>query len=293
LITGGLQDNANLYSLIEPSPTPWKNLGCGDGGYMAFLRTGDLLAECTTGYDASRTRWNGTQFAPPTPVPILNGAGSLNAGFEVVSAPARRNQANQLMYAVGWSAASVYGLFAETNGNNMHWELLGSVPVGPNQYITALGSSDGFTVFVGTSEGKTFALDSRSGSRVELNIPIGSNPPGVIGKFAVASTTQAFAILNPGSIGFILRLNGFRWDAVGGGTFFALEMDRTTNPPTLFAATDSRVYVSRDGGVTWQSASIGLPRRSHCADLRFVAQTDGRRYLYLSTYGRSVWRARL
>ncbi len=287
-----------MYAVLGPQPTPWKGVGCGDGGYMVFLGTGDLLAGCTTGYDWPRARWNGSQFGSLDAVPVLNGPGSLaarccSAGVEIVNTPRWRNGSNQLMYATAWLGGTLYGLYANSNGDNMHWERLGSVPVAANQYVTAVGSSDGFTVFVGTSEGRTFAFDTRSGSPLELNVPIRASQGSAIGRIIVQSTTQVYASLNSGSAAFILRLNGLRWDAVGAGTLFALEMDRTTNPPTLFAATDSRVYVSRDSGGTWQSASQGLTRRPHCADLRFVNQSDGAHFLYLSTYGRSVWRARL
>jgi hypothetical protein len=38
--------------------------------------------------------------------------------------------------------------------------------------------------------------------------------------------------------------------------------------------------------------SSGLPRRPHCSDLRLVQNGDGTQ-LYLSTFGRSLWRADL
>ncbi len=210
---------------------------------------------------------------------------------EIVNAPAWRNSGNQLMYAVAGRNAEVYGLFANSDGGDMRWEYLGLVAVGANQYITAVGSSKGLTIFVGTSEGSTFAFDTRSGSPLELSVPIRSNLGASVGRIVVQSTTQVFATFNTGNIGFILRLEGFHWHAAGGSTLLAVEIDRTVNPPTLFAATDPGVFVSRDAGDTWQGASQGLPWRPHCTDLRFVAQAEGAHYLYLSTYGRSVWRA--
>ena len=75
--------------------------------------------------------------------------------------------------------------------------------------------------------------------------------------------------------------------------FYAMEIDPTTNPPDLYVATDSTVYDSHDGGMSWGPASLSLPMRPHCADLRFVTQTDGISFLYLSTFGRSIFRAQL
>jgi hypothetical protein len=82
------------------------------------------------------------------------------------------------------------------------------------------------------------------------------------------------------------------------GPFFGLEVaPRPEGITALFAATDDKVYVSHGKGLSlgddWMLASRGLPRRPHCGDLRYFPQPSGRRFLYLSTYGRSVWRAPL
>jgi hypothetical protein len=51
--------------------------------------------------------------------------------------------------------------------------------------------------------------------------------------------------------------------------------------------------VSRDLGATWATAVDGLPTLPLGQDLSFVTQPDGARYLYLATYGHSLWRAQL
>jgi hypothetical protein len=64
----------------------------------------------------------------------------------------------------------------------------------------------------------------------------------------------------------------------------------------LYVATDSNVYISKDGGDalgdTWARASSGLPKKAHCCDLAYVVQPNGERWLYMSSYGRSFWRAK-
>jgi hypothetical protein len=289
VVAGGLQDNGNVYS---SGGGPWVRYGCGDGGWMIFLRIGLLVANCVTGYSPSFATWNGVQFGNPVQISVVNGPAKLTGGLEIVNNPEFR-RGGQLMYALSWDNATVFGLFAEANGNGIRWERLGSVPVGANQAITAVGSSTGNTVFVGTSEGRMFALTSQTGSVRDLNVPVKSNLGSIVGRIVVQSDSLAFAIFNTGAVGFIMRWDGIRVSAVGGGTLFALETNWTTSPRAVFAATDGNIYVSRDNGNTWQLARQGLPRRPHCSDLRFVIQGDGARYLYLSTYGRSVWRARL
>ncbi len=72
-----------------------------------------------------------------------------------------------------------------------------------------------------------------------------------------------------------------------------LDWDWTQTPHTLFAAVSDGVYVSRSAGRVFGRASLGLPARAQATDLRFVARSDGSRYLVLGTYGWSLWRTSL
>ena len=123
--------------------------------------------------------------------------------------------------------------------------------------------------------------------------------------------TRVFALYRTDSFTFVLQLRFPDWPALGTGApgvargdglpfmdtaeglFYCMEVDRGASPPTLFIASDTRVFMSRDLGDTWRFVPGGLPRRVHCADLRAVSYIDGSRYLYLSTFGRSLWRTRL
>jgi hypothetical protein len=306
LVGGGLQDNEDVYCLVGQNLTPWKEIGVGgDGSVILFIETGQLLYN-GAGTPMKLAKWDGNNFQEfgviPITVPKPNAQpdpsgihGPAVAG--IVISPTFRNGANQLMYIVasgsGPDSPDVYGLFGDENGNNMHWEYIGSV----SSPVYALGSFNGGTVFVGTKDGRIFALEP-FGAALELNVPIRNSKKGAVHHLLVPSDRLAFATFNTGSEGFVLRLDFLvGWDALGGGlpseTFFALEMDWTVNPMTIFAATNAGVYVSGDNGDTWQSASQGLPKRPHCADLRFVTQSSGEHDLYLSTYGRSVWQAQL
>ena len=146
-----------------------------------------------------------------------------------------------------------------------------------------------------------FGFDTKTSSPLELNVAPRTDANGAIYRFVVLSddTLQAYAIYNRGwpteDSGYILRLSLAGWEPLSGGlpneTFFALETDWTTQ--ALYAASDASVYVSRDKGDTWKQLNDGLPRRPHCSDLRFVIDAGGSHYLYLSTWGRSIWRTRL
>ena len=75
--------------------------------------------------------------------------------------------------------------------------------------------------------------------------------------------------------------------------FIAMIVDRQTNPFTLYACTDNNVFVSRDEGDTWLLATAQLPGRVHCTSFAIGAARPSGRHLYLSTYGRSVWQAKI
>jgi hypothetical protein len=106
---------------------------------------------------------------------------------------------------------------------------------------------------------------------------------------------------SPAVQGYILRLSGGAWTPTGGAGlpneflygFVAVAAPNTEIPHGLLAATDAAVYISRDDGENWRRASMGLPRRPHCADLRFAILPVGGATLVLGTFGRSMWVAEL
>ena len=72
-----------------------------------------------------------------------------------------------------------------------------------------------------------------------------------------------------------------------------MAVDASRSPRILYAATDFAVHATWDAGGNWLPVSNGLPVRAHPSTLRFVAEPDQTRHLYLFTFGRSAWKARL
>ena len=63
---------------------------------------------------------------------------------------------------------------------------------------------------------------------------------------------------------------------------------------TIYVATSAGVYDTHDSWKTWNQASGGLPGHfASGSDLRIVTEPSGVRYLYLATFGRSLWRTQL
>jgi len=277
---------------------PWFTLEDGDGGECRFLRTGQLLRYNNTlpvnnvevGNRVRVAPWNSVsqQFEGGLGqvIPVDNTNDGLPYPvLEIVNAPEYKLK-DQLMYAVGGSQRQIYGLFADVEGANMHWTPLGGV----SDDITSLGSTDGNAIIIGTQPGNVYSFDTATGNSNRMPMSLPNPASGSISRLVIQSSSLMFALHTSG---FILIYDGSPWQAVSGlpqQSYSALETDWTENPKTLYVATDTSVFSSSDNGKTWENQSTGLPARPHCSDIRFVAQADGSKYLYLGTYGRSSWR---
>jgi hypothetical protein len=130
------------------------------------------------------------------------------------------------------------------------------------------------------------AVDSRSGTFVEQPQDDSGLGVGAVERIEIVSTDLVYALRRKE----LLRYDGQVWTTLPGseewGTF---TVDRASG--RLFAANDADVFVSTDRGQSWRDASVGLPVRPHCTDMRIGNDANGGSTLYLTTYGRSVWRA--
>ena len=227
-VATGVQDNGNLYAVMNPGPGPFTHLDGADGGFNASLSTGWVLH--TIGLQATPQPVNASRWDIPTRT------------FVDVRTPP----------------------------------------------INVL------------KPGNTKDPDGlKNGSVVEYLYGSGLNPQGTILRIVPFADWRAFVIQNWDSQGDIIALRGLIWEPARTGipttegTFWGLDQSRNINNQTLVATRDAHVWVSYDVARTWQRASKGLPTRPHCADIRFVKETDGSQHLYLGTYGRSVWIADL
>jgi hypothetical protein len=311
-LSSGVHDNGNIYSDLAAA-APWQQLEGGDGGWTAFVDDGGMLSNIM-GQPVHTARRQGTKLVdngvPLIAVPPPGDPNGLNSpAGDVVRRPSFRNDAGQLMHAVAGAGSNIYGLYADGNPQlTYHWELLGTLPqsLAVSQGAGGLASHTGRTVFVGTTTGRIFALDTRRKSFVEITVVLpkpmpnqpqsGGNPHRIV----TLSESVAFAILNGTNLNnnYVLRLDGLRWiPPISAGLptdqfFYGIEGVFQEDRQLIFVATDDRVYMSEDGGGNWVQASGGLPRRPHCADLRVAIDIE-QSWLYLSTFGRSVWRTRL
>jgi len=170
--------------------------------------------------------------------------------------------------------------------------------------ISNIGCDDGSTAYIGTQQGRIYALDIQSalhnspGVQFKLGVGPGGWPTAAVQQFCSLPGGPAFARY-PNKI---LRLNSLQWEQIleikpdpagpaGEVSFNGMAIDNVTR--TLFVATEFGVWASYDLGDHWLSISQGLPKCPHSSALRYVQDAAGDRYLYLTTFGRSAYRSRL
>jgi hypothetical protein len=165
---------------------------------------------------------------------------------------------------------------------------------------------DGERVFVGTEPGAVYSLDVTTGTPTQLTLPA-TLETGYVVQLEVVSTSLVFALYAGTSAGHLLVFDGFTWQEIPlpvSETVYSIAVDWSTS--SIYVATDTSVYqgtqeviISKPGvpigfrtSFSWTDGSSGLPARSHCAHLR-IGLDRGVKYLYLATYGRSMYRAAL
>jgi hypothetical protein len=319
LYGGGLQDNGNIYQHGEQ--TEWRLYEGGDGHCMLFLLDGALLRFNNDGFGARISFWNGAGFDDGQPGHPTSGfTGAFEPKSAPVDQPQFRNEDGDLLVAVGGQGEEVFGLF-DQGGRQLQWRPIARL-IHPRLImrertplsIEGIGSLNGDLIYVGTSQARMFAVETGSGNVTELTVAVSIS--GSLNDFHVrspliVSDKLGFALLyrNGGAAaipcipqqatGVVLRSRDLvHWEPLTtvpaeDGPIYTVAADWAHSPGALYAGSDAKVWVSYDAGDTWGHAGRGLPRRSHCADLRLVRRDDGSRWLYLATYGRSVWRTRV
>ncbi|MBL8350247.1 MAG: hypothetical protein JNL87_08010 [Burkholderiaceae bacterium] len=302
---GGLQDNGNVFMRWRDR-SAWRQVGDSDGQLTLLLGSGDLLFSNTSDRThATLASWNGSAMSERGVVPLRSASGSLDASGltgegsprELFVVAVRAPALNSLqappapIRAVAGVGSRLFGLFGDALGTiGHHWEALGTLSLASGEFITAVASHDGVSIFAGCNTGRIVRFAARGGPQSAAGTVSG----GIVRRLLVdasagsglrgfGSTDQAILQLAPAAAA---------WTVLGpvtpsAETIFDLAVDWTDAPPRLFAATDGRVFSSVDGR-QWADESRGLPKTPHGATLQIAG---GR--VFLGTFGRSLWSASL
>jgi hypothetical protein len=290
LIATPLQDNSVVYSI---APGAWRQTpgSSGDGAYSEFTGAGtfDVLAYVDHSDVWKDTPWNGTSFGNAATIPVTGSSSGLGESVSWnVRQPSYTNNAGELMYTVDGLGTSVYGLFAQADGSDVHWESIGSIGAGEN--VTAVSSANGTSVFVGTDQGNICQLTAPYTGPCQ-SFTVNQSPASSITGVLEFFSTIGMATTASGNV---LVLTGDSWNVSNGALPTGQSFISTDGPSlgSVFVTNGQNVFVTHDFGGTWLNASQGLPATPNAGELHFQSQQDGNS-IYLSAYGWSTFRARL
>jgi hypothetical protein len=216
-----------------------------------------------------------------------------------LDSPVFQNAQGELLVAVAGQGTSVLGLFS--NSQSFTWRTLAEVPndiatAGPPgdtgvHPVTALGSFDGNLIVAGLSNGKLLRLDQPNFNPVE--IPFAPNTDSIVA-VQVATPDLVFAATDNA----VIKVKGntvtrSSTGMMGPVSLLSLAVDRDAIPVQPYVASDLNLWTSGDEGETWFEFTQGLPRAPHCKEIRVVKDVSGVRFLYLATFGWSIFRTPL
>jgi hypothetical protein len=312
-LSGGLQDHSCIYCSFEPSgqPAPWKffeGVSRSDGGpthlspgsaIWTFGDTGRYhFSTLNSGNDFADQGWldmsgvSSEETAPGNP--FVNSLKMVR-----ITAPDRRDSAGGLMTALTFTdpnasattdhSAHIYGLFERTPRPVLAHVADVTIPAGC--MVTTLGSYDGNTIYVGLSGSSLMkSLNVDTGTVTDETGLTGSN----IDLIACGGPSDAFAASFDGSNGTLFQLAGkHTWTAIPSGPRDRIWGLTCDGPTYAFAATTTGVFESHNDRTIWTPINGGLPRNLHSSALLVCTDGTGRKWLYLATYGWSIWRCAL
>jgi uncharacterized repeat protein (TIGR02543 family) len=294
---GGTQDNGVARGTDKGGPGAWKWLVRGDGGSVA-VDPGDANSIFFSA--AQLALYHSTDNGVDFTTPATNGITENNATFPFI-APLAMSPGNGSEIFLGGTT----NLWRSLDAANS-WTA--AAPVEPQSAVTAAAVSPGDpnSVLFGTRTGRIYrnadalAVDGftpwpfsqpRTGS--VAGIAFDWQNPGVV--YATYSTLNS----RPGDAHVYKSEDaGITWiaaDGIGAGVLPNVPVSRLVVNPydssMLFLGTDLGIFVSTDGGNSWQRGASPFPD----VITEDLALDNGlqSRWLFAFTYGRGAWRVPL
>lgn len=312
---GGLQDNEEVvvfWSAGAPGPWQLPQPLRNDGGSVIFLPGGVAFSDGGGEYKW-RTR-TGTSLGEGTVSlasqgavePYASASGtvylSIPKTYRVFN-PSRTNQRGELIIALGFvergtaaqdHGCQVFGLY-RTATRPPHWEPLVNITVPGGQSVSTVASYNGNQIYVGfVGTAQIWKINVADGQKtVQQNLP--TDGGYIITEILAPGPNDAYAIRNQytgvGGQGAVYYLGqGDSWTKASGLPNVALSSLAADSPQQVFVGSDTTIYKMENNRSRWEDISTGLPKAVHPTTMQVVTGADSRKYLYLATYGWSVWR---
>lgn len=279
---GGAQDNGTLITNTADATAFFELLG-GDGGWMVVdpRDAGHIYASYQYGGMYRFRNGSAREVSPP-----FKDADS--AGIWMVYITIDPNHSN-VVYTAN---QRVY----RTKNDGLSWDALTPVLDGSPVSAIEVAVANSKAVYVGTENGGFFrSLDG--GTTWSANLAGPALPGVMITRIETHPGDARDVYLTVANFGnshaFRSTDAGATWTDIDGGKLpdvphHAL-LIRPDAPKELYVSNDAGVYLTEDGGATWQNATANLPN-AMVVDLVYQRAA---KMLLAATYGRSIWRLTL
>ena len=301
---GGTQDNGTLRGTTGGGPNAWDTIRGGDGGYVALNpgNTNMFWVE-NTGLSIQRSSNGGTSYQS-----VISGINEAGGNFLFITPFTQDPATASRMWIAGafmWRADGA----ANAVPPNPYWTRA-SPFLGARVGAIAVAPSDSNRVYAGTGtggaavNGTVFTTNigltaigttvwSGSKPRADQNYVswIAVHPTAPLTAWATVSTFNAGA--NTGHV-FKTINGGTSWTNIDGSgatgvpdvpVHCVVVVPSDTN--RIYIGTDIGVFVTLDGGLTWNRENTGF------ANVSIYSMKIESGFLYAFTHGRSVWRVAL
>ncbi len=298
VVWGGMQDNNK--AIYSGSGVTWNARDAGDGG-LALIDPFDNTVFYGSRFGISFQRNNQSGAEPGAPAfgtdwPVkTNGINPRDKALFYAPFAADPSTAGVLYYGTN-------RIYRTTDRGDNWTAISGDLTTGQSQLSAistiAVAPSAAGTVYVGTGDGKAWVTTDAGTGNNFTDVSAGL-PGRYVTDFAVDSandqiayvTISGFNTNTPGTSGHIFKTvnRGGSWSNISGNLPDIPASTVALDGSDLYVGTDTGVYVSTDGGVTWSPFGSGLPNVA-VADLTLY-NNAGTKILFAGTHGRSVWKA--
>jgi hypothetical protein len=295
----------------------------GDGGVVAISSqtsgTYVLHGQNNDNVPVQWAQWRGGSWSPSQTVPVILSSTTLNSSGLI---PILRPVAPTVGLLAGLPLSPVIALASPPNNvvygaeivaipfvvpTKVYWTQLGVVPAtwAFGRYVTenisALEAFDSASVLAGTQSGRLFRIPvGGTASEIFFDNPVSGPVSGIAsdGNTVLCFNGGVAYLGQPVAAGAIsrrlTRLSSFALPPNDGTRVFrGICANRNSKYSRLsFAVTvdENEVWVSNSPlGALWHKAVDGLPTAVRCSDVVF-SETATEGELFLSTYGRGLWR---
>jgi photosystem II stability/assembly factor-like uncharacterized protein len=289
---GGTQDNGTVLGSDQSGPERWSWIYGGDGGYAAIDPTNPAVIYVQSqGFDLQKSTDGGNTFR-------WSRSGVSNSESFLFIAPFTMDPNDpQKLWAGGFQ------LWRSTNGATSWVAASAAFDWSSKASAIAVAPGNSERVVVGTNSGTILYSDTALSSTGSTSWSRSQPRQGFVTwvAFDPADTNVVYATYGGFGGSHLYRSRD------GGQSFESIGTEGSSPIPDvpvhcvlvdpgrsarLFLGTDIGVFVSEDGGESWEAENTGFAT-AVTEFLTLATGDDGSRYLFAFTHGRGAWRVRL